>query len=228
MNRRLFIQNLTAGAASVLLYQRVSATTAPDLPNVLLLGDSISIGYTPFVKEILEGRAHVFRPVLADGNPENCSGTTNGVKHIDRWLGDSRWDVIHFNFGLHDIKHVDPVTGKDSGNAGDPLQAELKQYMANLKYIVGRLQLTGAKLIFATTTPVPEGKVSPLREPENVVKYNLAAVKWLKRKKIAVNDLYAFAMPILTEIQRPQNVHFTDSGSETLGKEVASQILRYL
>src|SRR5690554_6092851 len=85
-----------------------------DLPNVLILGDSISIGYTPFVQEYLKGKANVFRPVFENGKPENCQGTTNGIKNIDRWLGTKKWNIIHFNFGLHDIKHVDPVTGKNS------------------------------------------------------------------------------------------------------------------
>jgi hypothetical protein len=52
-----------------------------ELPNVLILGDSISIGYTPFVQEYLKGRANVFRPMLENGKPENCAGTTKGVEY---------------------------------------------------------------------------------------------------------------------------------------------------
>ncbi|QDV66172.1 SGNH/GDSL hydrolase family protein [Crateriforma conspicua] len=67
------------------------------LPNVLLIGDSISIGYTTAVRSQLSGVANVYRP------PTNCGPTTRGVEQIDQWLGDRKWDVIHFNFGLHKL-----------------------------------------------------------------------------------------------------------------------------
>ena len=73
----------------------------PGLPRVLLIGDSISIGYTVPVRELLEGVTNVHRPQT------NCGPTTKGVDEIDAWLGDGKWDVIHFNFGLHDLKYCD-------------------------------------------------------------------------------------------------------------------------
>jgi hypothetical protein len=66
------------------------------LPRVLLIGDSISMGYTLDVRELLKGKANVHRI------PTNGGPTTNGLKNIKAWLGDSKWDVIHFNWGLHD------------------------------------------------------------------------------------------------------------------------------
>ena len=70
----------------------------PTLPRVLLIGDSISIGYTPATRKLLAGKANVHRI------PTNGGPTDNGTKNIKQWLGDGKWDVIHFNFGLHDIK----------------------------------------------------------------------------------------------------------------------------
>jgi len=58
------------------------------LPRVLLIGDSISIGYTVPVREMLKGKANVHR-IPANGGP-----TTNGLAHIDEWLGEGRWDLI--------------------------------------------------------------------------------------------------------------------------------------
>ncbi|MCH2583659.1 MAG: SGNH/GDSL hydrolase family protein, partial [Planctomycetes bacterium] len=77
-------------------------TDVPGLPRVLLIGDSISIGYTVGVRELLSGKANVHRPLT------NCGPTTKGVKELDKWLGDKSWDVIHFNFGLHDLKYLGP------------------------------------------------------------------------------------------------------------------------
>ncbi|MEZ5300744.1 MAG: SGNH/GDSL hydrolase family protein [Verrucomicrobiales bacterium] len=196
---------------------------ADDLPRVLILGDSISIGYTPFVQELLKGEAEVVRPMNGK-KPENCAGTTLGVKEIDRWLQiGGGWDVIHFNWGLHDLKRVDPKTGAASNNAGDPRQAEVEVYEKQLREIVAKLKATGATLIYATTTPYPAG-TKPRRDPEDAERYNAAAKKIMAENGIAIDDLHGFALPKLKEIQRPVNVHFTPAGSKALAGEVAKHL----
>jgi acyl-CoA thioesterase-1 len=190
----------------------------------LILGDSISIGYTPFVIAQMEGQARVQRPLHKNGSAENCQGTRNGVKHIDRWLGDIEWDIIHFNFGLHDLKRVDAITGKNSKKKEDPFQSDLKTYRKNLKQIVEQLKLTSAKLVFATTTPYPGYPDGPLREPGLSEKYNRVALKIMKSNEIAVNDLYTFVKPRMKDLMIPNNVHFTKTGSEIVAREVVRQI----
>jgi len=208
-------------------------TPNPSLPNVLILGDSISIGYFLETRKLLAGKANVFRPLKANKTgtlaAENCSGTLHGVQNIDRWLEGRKWDVIHFNFGLHDMKHVskeDP--SKPSSNAEDPVQAPLDVYTKNMEEMVKKMKATGATLIYATTTPVVPGCNNPLREPESPGKYNEAAVKIMTENKITVNDLYTFCLPQLEKIQQPKNVHFTDAGSAILAKEVAQKITEAL
>jgi len=226
-NRREFILT-TAAAAPTLLLPKWSFPKPDKLRNVLILGDSISIGYTPFVKEMMRYQAVVQRPMLENGEPENCEGTTKGVKNIERWIGDTSWDVIHFNFGLHDLKHVDPETGANSTNPEDPLQADPKQYKTNLKKIVKVLLDTGADLIFATTTPYPDKVEGPLRDPGMAEKYNRIAAKIMNRNNIMINDLHAFAQPRLDEIQLPHNVHFTDLGYRQLADKVIDRITEML
>ena len=194
------------------------------LPKVLILGDSISMGYTPFVKEMLAGIADVTRPMKEDGSAENCEGTTKGVEAIDRWLGDEKWDLIHFNFGLHDLKHVDLKTGKNSMNTRDPQQAPIKKYRKNLEDIVERLKETGAHLIFATTTPYPNPVDGPLRMPGEAMKYNETALKIMKKNDIQVDDLYTFVKPQMEALMIKKNVHFTDEGSKALAEEVVKVI----
>ena len=170
------------------------------------------------------GKANVYRPLNKAGNgPENCAGTTAGVQNIEKWLGDTKWTVIHFNWGLHDLKHV-TKDGKPSGDPADPVQATVEQYSKNLEEIVKKLKTTGAKLIFATTTPVVPGTKSPLREPEAPGRYNEAAVKIMMANGIKVDDLYVFALPQLEKIQLPKNVHFNQEGSKTLAEQVAKAI----
>lgn len=227
MKRRSFIKSTAVVTAASFLSSKIWAQNKK-LPNVLILGDSISIGYTPFVVELLKYRANVYRPTLKNGNPENCQGTNNGVKNIDRWLGDKKWDIIHFNFGLHDLKHVDPISGKNSNKPEDPLQADLKQYKKNLKLIVKKLQATGAQLIFATTTPYPDKVDGPLRDPGMERKYNRVATKIMNKNRIPINNLHAFVVPRMDEIQRPNNVHFTKEGSLALANKVVERISEFL
>lgn len=196
------------------------------LPNVLLIGDSISIGYHSAVRDALKEKANVFRPVNAvNGGAENCSDTNKGVASLNQWLALApKWEVIHFNWGLHDIKHVKPGTSEVSSDPTHPSLRTLAEYEANLESIVGKLKATGAKLIFCTTTPVAPETTGPYRRDEDVVAYNAAALKIMAAHGIAVDDLYSFAKPQLEKIQIPKNVHYTPEGSKVLGVEVAAKI----
>ena len=197
----------------------------PKLPNVLILGDSISIGYTLETREQLKGKANVFRPIKKDKNrPENCSGTINGIRHIDRWLAmQKKWDVIHFNWGLHDLKHIQPDTNKISNSFEDPRQAEPEAYRRNLEAIVKKLKATGAKLIFATTTPYPAG-CKPARLPADADLYNDIATEVMKANHIQINDLNKLVKGQLGKLQNEVNVHFNAAGNKVLSKKVASVI----
>ena len=179
------------------------------LPRVLLIGDSISIGYTLPTRELLKGKANVHRI------PTNGGPTTKGLVQIDSWLGDSKWDVIHFNWGLHDLKFM--PHGKR--------QVTLAAYEKNLDSLVRRLKQTGAKLIWRNTTPVPDAKVRPQRIPADVVSYNAAAKRVMQKHSVSIHDLYSFALARLEKIQLPANVHFTPEGSAALADEVAKDIL---
>ncbi len=189
----------------------------PNLPNVLIIGDSISIGYTGAVSAKLAGKANVIH------NPGNAEGTKLGLQKLKEWLGDTKWDVIHFNWGLHDMKSVKAETGENSNDPNDPRQADLETYTANLEILVKQLKATGAKLIFATTTPFPAG-VKPFRLPEDAARYNAAALGVIRANNIQVNDLYQLVLPKLNALQMLRNVHFNQEGSKVLGEQVAHVI----
>ena len=180
------------------------------LPRVLLIGDSISVGYTLPVREMLAGKANVHRI------PTNGGPTTKGLENIEAWLGGGKWDVIHFNWGLHDLYHVDENRPR----------VPIGHYEKNLETLVGRLERTGAKLIWASTTPVPEG--ARARVADDAVPYNAVAKRVMKRKSIRINDLHARVLPELGKHQKPRNVHFTREGSRFLARKVADEILRAL
>ncbi len=230
-SRRKFVATSLAGVAAGSVWPlsvSAYAQSRSDLPKVLLLGDSISIGYTNFVTGILLDRVHVFRPLNNGGSYLNCEGTTKARKELPKWLGDGNWDAIHFNFGLHDLKHVDAATGRNSRKPEDPLQASPEQYGKNMEWIVQQLTATNAKLIFATTTPYPENPGGPLRDAGLPAKYNQIALPIMHRNKIDINDLYSFLLPRMEELMPPRNVHLTPAGSLELAKHVVEHIERAL
>lgn len=197
-----------------------------DLPRVLLIGDSISIGYTVPVRQLLKDKANVHRPRT------NCGPTTKGVAEIDAWLetggADKKWDVIHFNWGLHDLKYMGP----NGENLADPKAADSKpqvppaEYEKNLRALVEKLEKTGAKLIWRNTTPVPEGAKG--RVVGDSAKYNAIAAKIMEEKGIPTDDLYGFSKPKLAEIMKPANVHYTAEGSKALAEQVVVAIQKAL
>ena len=178
------------------------------LPRVLIIGDSISIGYTLPVRQELAGKANVHRI------PTNGGPTKNGTANLAKWLGEGKWDVIHFNFGLHDLRHMED--GKR--------QVEPADYEKNLRSLVADLKKTGAKLIFGTTTPVPEGKLTPQRTFGDVATYNDIALKVMKENGVAIDDLNAAVAPDIAKLQNKADVHFNPEGYAVLGKAVVKSI----
>lgn len=170
----------------------------PDLPRVLLIGDSISRGYTMPARRALEGKANVHRA------PENCGKTGHGLKKLDVWLGDKRWDLIHFNFGIHD-RRLEPA-----------------YYADRLEMIVARLKPATDRLVFATSTPIAENDEMYIHGSS--ARSNKIAEEIMKRHGIPVNDLYGLMLPELKQYQNPGDCHFTLEGYEVLGKQVAEAI----
>jgi len=210
----------TLPTAALLCLLCASTLVADDQPSVLLIGDSIAGYYRPYVVKFLEGKADI----TYSGN---IGDTRNGLKRIDRLIAKGPYHVIHFNWGLHDVK---PVKGRKNN-------VPIEEYEKNLRELIRRMKQTKAKLIFATTTPVGPRAA---RRNKNVIRYNAVALKIMKEEKIAVNDLYALAEPIREKIQYKDNVHFKpyykhpepenedEKGSKILGKSVARSILKAL
>jgi len=182
------------------------------LPRVLLIGDSISMGYTIPVRDLLKGRANVHR-IPANGGP-----TARGLENIDKWLGDGKWDVIHFNWGIHDLKHM--PDGKR--------QVEPADYEKNLRALVAKMKTTRARLIWATTTPIPPPPLSPERTFGDVAEYNAIAAKVMAENGVTTDDLNAWMSPRFKELQNPKDLHYQKEGYEFLAERVAAEIAKAL
>ena len=203
-------------------------TDDPKLPRVLLMGDSVSIAYALEVRKLLAGAANVHRV------PANCGSTKTalGSYGLVRWLPDpkEKWDVIHFNHGLHDLSYrfADDSDKNAKGeyasptNGGHP-NVPPEVYEKNLHQIIARLKQTGASLIFASTTPVPESDAAKYVK-DSELPYNEIAKKVMTEEGVTWNDLWSLVKPRQSELQGKRNVHFMPSGSAVMAKQVAEHI----
>ena len=182
--------------------------------SVLIIGDSISIGYTPFIKTALSPNIEVAH------NPGNGGSTLRGMESMDKWLDNRDWDVIVFNFGLHDMVHKDSSGKYDVVNG--TIAVPLKEYRKNLEAIADKLNETTAKVIFVTTTMVPEGANG--RKTTSVPAYNEVALKVMKKKNIPVVDLYQPSLEIHPNNSKPKDVHYTPKGYELLAEILVMEI----
>jgi acyl-CoA thioesterase-1 len=203
----------------------------PKLPRVLIIGDSVSVAYTLDVRKNLAGVANVHR-IAANGG---STRTALGEYGLIRWLKPGeKWDVIHFNEGLHDLSYrfPDDRDKNDKGEYASPTNGgrpnvSLEQYEKNLRLIAARLKQTGAKLIFASTTPVPESAAAKYVK-DSELPYNAVAKKVMAEEGVTWNDLWAAVKPRQAELQGKRDVHFMTSGSAVLAKQVAEAIAREL
>ena len=175
----------------------------PALPRILLIGDSVSRAYTQTVRSELAGEANVHRA------PANCGPTAMGLQKMDVWLGDGKWDIIHFNFGIHD--RATPIA----------------DYAGRLEQLVQRMQQTGATLVWASTTPIPD-LPDKQYSAASIVERNAAGAEVMHKHGVAIDDLFTAITPRLAELQNPNDVHFNGPGNEFLGQQVAKFLAAHI
>jgi len=133
--------------------------------------------------------------------------------------------VIHFNWGLWDIcyRHQDAKAYGNRDKVNGAVSTSMDQYAKNIEQLVARLKKTGAKLIWASTTKVPEGEAGRVVGDE--IKYNRTAANIMKKNGIKVNDLHALTSTFEAKIFKlPGDVHYTKEGSTKLAEQVAQAI----
>jgi lysophospholipase L1-like esterase len=204
---------------SMFAYGSENARLQRPLPHVLIMGDSISIGYAPYVAEMLKGEA------IVSHHKGNAGQTGTGLKMLDQWIGTTKWDVIHFNWGLHDLcyRNPDSKARDNRDKIKGTITTSQEQYERNLDQLVQRLKKNGAILIWAQTTVVPEGEAGRFVGDDRI--YNEVAARIMKKYDIMIDDLYT-----LTEGFSPElfvgsgDVHYTKDGYRKIAAQVAEKI----
>ena len=193
------------------------------MKRVLLLGDSIRMGYDEYVRELLQGKAEV---CFEEDNGRFAAYTLWQVNQVFRHQG--QFDVVHWNNGYWDMNIEPPMT-----EAIHPLE----EYLHFLRRILAEIRKHGAKVIFATTTPI----LVPGTGMDNtgtqasfsyndvwVQTYNDAAKKLMAQEQVPVNDLYALCKQSPTYYKCPDMLHLTEEGYRACARQAAQYIEQML
>jgi len=180
--------------------------------EIVLIGDSIRMGYQEVVRHLLRETARIWAP------EENGGDSTNVLRHLDDWVFCRRPSIVHLNCGLHDIKR--PFESLEPA-------VPIEKYESNLREIFRRLRReSAARIVWASTTPVNEALHNANKDfnrfEADVAERNEAAAGIAREFGIPVDDLFATVMGagrdrLLTE----DGVHFTEEGCRLLGTAVA-------
>ncbi len=205
-------------------------------PNLLIIGDSISmpVPYTPggYFVNVYEALSATWEVQHAGGafGGGQCSNTVKGLlctntSYLDNYLNfTGTFDVVHMNYGLHDL-----VNCTDNPECAEHVDVDV--YAQNLVTLYQRWAPRTKKFIYATTTPVPNVVTSLGRSYELAVMYNQAAVKALTAAGVTeFDDLwqgvinYCGAYYTSCDLQLPKNVHFEPKGQAFLGAMVVKSV----
>lgn len=186
------------------------------MTNILLLGDSIRLFYQDAVRKKLGDNYNVYGP------DENCRFASYALNSLRFYLSEFPTpDIIHWNIGLWDIAILYPCDG---------CFTPIEEYVRYMKLILRELKKTGAKIIFATTTPVSdekaflEGPFPPRGENSDIIKYNRRILEEFADEDIEINDLFSLVYFEKEKYLRDDMVHPNEDGVDILSDAVCNKI----
>jgi len=189
------------------------------MKRVLLIGDSIRIGYQDLVKELLKEDCEVFY----------CDDNSRFVQYLYWQLNQmyhhhGHFDIVHFNSGYWDMNIEAPM--KEALNP-------IPEYIDGLKKIVSYIKSQNSLPIFANTCPIyfdGSGKdnsgtnASLTYRNEWVIQYNEASESFMRANQIQVNDLYTEMLKGKLYYKCPDMLHLSDEGNRVCAEMVAKII----
>ena len=193
------------------------------MKKVLLLGDSIRMGYQEYLRDLLKSKCEVY---FSDDNGRFTSYTLWQANQMFKQFG--HFDLVHWNNGYWDMNVEAPMT-----EAMTPVD----EYVHFLKRIISLCKANADNIVFATTTPVLEkGSAFDVSntgcyisyDNKWVCLYNDAAKKVMSEEGIPINDLYSLAIKDENYYKCPDKLHLTDEGYKFCAAQAAELICKIL
>lgn len=191
------------------------------MKKIILIGDSIRLGYDKYVKDALSGVAEIYYP------NDSARFSQYTLRYLSDWKNDNKWpddvDLVHWNTGLWDVLEM----------YGEAPISNPQQYGETIGKIERQIRILfpRAKQVFATSTSIIEEKYGPARMRHNstIEQYNKIAVEVLEPAGCVINDLYTLTKNAPMEIRAGDPTHFyTPEGTKLIGDRVVSVICHQL
>ena len=184
--------------------------------NIIIIGDSISGGYAPLVKEALAGQDILVEQIYGGDSAALLTG-------LGEWLPGKSPDLIQFNCGLHDARFF---------KYSQAYQQPINCYQTHLRGVVKWLKTnTKARLLWASTTPVVTERIALdyVRYLADVLAYNAVAKMIMDEAGIPINDLFAaLQADSIPDDIGADGVHMSARGNGVLAQGVVRGILAHL
>jgi len=190
------------------------------MKKVLLLGDSIRMGYDEYVKELLKDKCEVYYD-----DEDNGRFSAYTLWQANQFFKEhGKFDVVHWNNGYWDMNVEAPMT-----DAMHPID----EYIHFLKRIIEEIRRNGAQIIFATTTPILKSGstldntgtgMEISYNNDWVVQYNNAAKKLMAEENITVDDLYSQMLKDKNYYKCEDMLHLTEEGYKICAEQAAKLI----
>lgn len=187
------------------------------MKKIILIGDSIRLGYDKYVKDALSSVAEVYYP------NDSARFSEYTLRYLSDWKHDNGWgddiDLVHWNTGLWDVLEM----------YGEAPISNPQQYGETIAKIYRQIKILfpRAKQIFATSTSVIEDRYGWDRKRRNLTieQYNKIAIDALKDTDCVINELYMLTKNAPLEIRAGDPTHFyTPEGTKLIGDRVLSYI----
>lgn len=203
------------------------------MKKILLIGDSISLYYSPYLATYLSGKAELHnkegqREAFRDldrptgGNGGDSSMVLDYIKEREK-QGTLDYDLFAFNCGLHDIKRI---------NDGDCVISEA-EYEKNLRKIIDIMKKQSVKTVFISTTAVPDEvhnarkQLGFTRYDRDVKRYNEIALSVMKECDIPVIELGDFTRKLTGELFI-DHVHYCEEVRKIQAAYLMGKIENYI
>lgn len=185
----------------ILPLSSASVRAGEPLPRALILAGTVYREPARNVAKELKGRVEVVFPEIQAGEVRSTSWA---LANLDEVLGEGKWDLIYFNFGLGDLVYRAPgmkafrVMAKEAGGVRATTP---QQYEKNLQKIVKRLKATGAKLVWANTTPL-RSTPNDIFDLGSEIDYNAIAARVMTEQRVPINNTHDYVRKLI-DMKRP-------------------------
>lgn len=204
-------------ASIVILFAVAFSANAGEKPDILIIGDSISLNYTPMLADMMDGDANVYH------HPGNARHTGAGSREVGDYVTQEydgevkKWDAIVFNYGLWDIAYRGGFDGR--------IWTPPRKFEKRLDIIAGKIKELApeAKVFWANITAIPKGGTKMRKEGDSA-RYNEIAAKVMDKYDIPTIDLHTLTKNFDDTCMIVNNVHFQHAGYEKIAELVKSHI----